>query len=181
MSGTAPPYVTPRPAAWQAAGGLSFPTGIGYRSMARLCRSGKHGAIGFHLTMTICKKAERTLPDWRHLVSYLCVLSLVFAVFAHRPVAPANPGPASSSFTLATDSLLPLCLATDHDSSGAAEKTSRGCEFCRLSAAILFPEPLQVAAARYRYPVRYGYLTAVEPPRKSAWQRATPPRGPPYA
>lgn len=115
------------------------------------------------------------------VVRWLCALSLVLAVFAHRPVLTTDLETDALPYAWATDDVLPLCLPSASHGSDSQQKASKGCEYCRVAGAVMFPEPIQVADAGYRYPVRPDFVSTAAHPRKSAWQRAALPRGPPYA
>jgi hypothetical protein len=80
------------------------------------------------------------------LLRVICVFALVMIGFAHRPVA-ADPVKLQFAAYILPDGTLPtLCLNEAPTQPEKGVLYNHGCEACRLSAAILLPEPPSIAA-----------------------------------
>lgn len=89
------------------------------------------------------------------LTRILCVLALVCLAFAHRPPAIGGlAGPSAvqvdlSQYALPDGTLPVLCHPAAGDGHTDHKKVASGCEACRISAALLLPEPAKAAQVRF--------------------------------
>ena len=114
---------------------------------------------------------------WHSLVRGLCALSLVLAVFAHRPASPIDG--TQAVFSADADSLF-IC-APSPEAPAHPAKATRDCEFCRIVASSLLPVPERIADVRYRIVGRFAFFAVPDAPGKPAFRPASPLRGPPLA
>ncbi|MBW9054804.1 hypothetical protein [Rhizobium mesosinicum] len=122
------------------------------------------------------------IEQW--LVRILCTIALVFVGLAHQGPAVAEDAlsPAALAQYVLPDGTLPtLCVTVVDDSGKEHGKIAHlnPCEACRISAAVMLPQPADVTGARI------GFTVAVElPPRVETFHRQlfppnTGPRAPP--
>jgi hypothetical protein len=72
------------------------------------------------------------------LVRVACVLALILVAFAHRPAAFAAEPFDAAAYTLPDGTIPDLCVPGN---SGEGDVHATGCEFCRLAATVILPEP----------------------------------------
>jgi len=122
------------------------------------------------------------IEQW--LVRILCTIALVFVGLAHQvpAVAENDLSPAALAQYVLPDGTLPtLCVTVTDDSGKEHGKIAHlnPCEACRISAAVVLPQPADLTGAPM------GFVLAAELPRRvEAFHRElfppnTGPRAPP--
>ena len=112
----------------------------------------------------------------RTLLGVLLAVALLMTAFAHRPAA-ATPAFDAAAYMLPDGSLPVLCLPSGGKSEGF--DWSGVCEFCRLAASVLLPEPTAEPHLPPAPPAA-GFGRSPGAPLPSAARfPAAPPQGPP--
>ena len=110
----------------------------------------------------------------------LCALSLALVAFAHRPVVSSANDTFDAVAYMLPDGTLPTLCETGPGGSGDNAVGSEQCEFCRLAGSILLPKAARAGETPRR---TVAWRSAPDRPDagRSAFQPATPLRGPPHA
>jgi hypothetical protein len=122
----------------------------------------------------------RLKPPYTSLpLRILCVLALVMAAFAHRPVI----GSAADTSDLAAyafpDGTLPVVCVGAADSPGEKHASGTACEFCRIYGAVLMPAPPDDYAYCPSLAANETVIVHDAPIRRRLFPPSAPPRGPP--
>lgn len=80
------------------------------------------------------------------LTRLVCVLALILVGFAHKPLSAAPLAVQFSAYMLPDGTLPTLCLNEDPTTPVGLAKMD-GCDACRLTGAILLPEPPRIGVA----------------------------------
>lgn len=107
-----------------------------------------------------------------------CVCAMLFAAFAHQPVAADEGSTAISRYSLPDGTVLSLCVYVP---AGENAAVAPPCEFCRIVDGAFFSPPCTncVAITRSVESKKPGLVSVVLP--QPIFRPATPLRGPPAA
>lgn len=124
--------------------------------------------------------------NWQALLRLICTFALCALAFAHTPIegrASGIPLSEMAAYTLPDGSVPVLCQASaGHDEHrrhpGVGPNT---CDVCRLSAAVLLPDPPLVGTASATLPVRVPLPTRWNTHARHLFPPNAAPRAPPFA
>lgn len=113
----------------------------------------------------------------------LCVLAMLFVGFAHQPAAMAVDAPFDVSAYALPDGSLPILCVSDNGSQNDKDKHlfAQGCEACRISAAVLLPQPADDVGRILRHAGAAMPAPKVAEIPRRIFSPATAPRAPPLA
>lgn len=79
------------------------------------------------------------------MFNIVCAIALMMLSFAHKP-PPSVPAELQFAAYILPDGKLPtLCINDLGSEKGKDKLADKGCDACRLAAAVLLPEPLAIA------------------------------------
>lgn len=118
---------------------------------------------------------------FQYLVRIVLAIALLFVAFSHAPAGSVGAErPELAAYVLPDGSVASLCLSGYPDKQLPGRVNS--CEYCRLAAAVLLPEPVSFRDPLFRWLAAgadrpYGQSSTVI----AVYSPATPLRGPPQA
>ncbi|WP_306257574.1 hypothetical protein [Pararhizobium sp. IMCC21322] len=105
-----------------------------------------------------------------------CVCAIMFAAFAHQPVAAGEGNTKVSEYALPDGTILSLCIYIPAGENGTAGPS---CEFCRIADAAIAAPPCGMSLAVARTIENQRLKVAATNLPRAIFQPATPLRGPP--
>lgn len=134
------------------------------------------GAMGAEIGSM--QRQNRT-QQW--IVRLVCALALLFVGFAHQPVAVSGLSPAEVALYTLPDGTLPdLCIGGDADGHHQQKHAAKqDCEACRISAAVLLPQPADTVGIALSRGTVAVLLPSADLVHRQVLSLATAPRAPP--
>lgn len=123
-----------------------------------------------------------TTRHWVAFLRILCAVAFVFLGLAHKPATVAAFSPAELATLVLPDGTIPdICLndAVDGDAKPGKHAAGPGCEACRIGAAMLLPEPVDLVGAVLAFRMVAARALVEAAIAGIRYQPGAPPRAPP--
>jgi hypothetical protein len=108
-----------------------------------------------------------------------CVMVLVFAGIAHRPMTAMAAAPSDLAIYVLPDGSIPSLCVTDTDGTKPVKHLDRGCEVCRIASGTILPLPQRDTTAIVRTAFVEPFVAKSEQFHRLLFPPNARPRGPP--